>query len=239
MTVIQTALRNKLLKSLLPEDFSSLMPHLELKEFELRQQLEEPGVPIKEAVFLESGIASIVAKSPKGRDIEIGLTGFEGVTGTSLLLGVHMTSHWTYMQLAGAGYAIAAEHLITAVAQSATLRQHLLLFVECFIVQAAATSLVNAQAQAETKLARWLLMVHDRSHGHELYLTHEFMAVMLGVRRPWVTETLHVLEGKGFIRAARGKVTVLDRQGLIIHSGGFYGAAERAYKKLFSKSDHD
>ena len=234
MTVTQAALRNKLLKSLLPEDFNILMPHLEPREFELRQQLEEPGKPIKEVVFLERGIASIVAKSPQGRDIEIGLTGFEGVTGTSLLLGVNMTSHWTYMQLAGSGYTIAAERLIAAVAESETLRQHLLLFVECFIVQAAATSLVNAQALAETKLARWLLMVHDRSHGHDLYLTHELMAVMLGVRRPWVTETLHVLEGKGFIRASRGKVTVVDRPGLIDHAGGFYGAAEQAYAQLFS-----
>lgn len=234
MTVIQTALRNKLLKSLPQEDFHALMPHLELRELELRQHLEAPGTPIQQAVFLETGIASTVAKTPEGRDIEIGLTGFEGVTGTSLLLGVNITFHWTYMQLAGAGYFISADRLTAAIKNSASLRQHLLLFVECFIVQAASTSLVNAQALAETKLARWLLMVQDRSHGHVLYLTHEFMAVMLGVRRPWVTETLHVLEGKGFIRTSRGKVTFVDRPGLIDQAGGFYGSAEQAYAKLFS-----
>lgn len=233
MTVVQMALRNKLLNSLSPDDFHSLLPHFTLRDFELREELEKAGKPIKEAVFLETGIASTVAKSPKGRDIEIGLTGFEGVTGTSLLLGLKVAAHWTYMQLPGSGYAISADFLQEAMAKRPTLRAHLLRFVECFIVQAAATSLVNAQANAETKLARWLLMVHDRSTGHDLYLTHEFMAVMLGVRRPWVTEILHVLEGKGYIRVSRGKVTITDRHGLTQQSEGYYGGPEAAYKRIF------
>ena len=81
-------------------------------------------------------------------------------------------------------------------------------------------------------MARWLLMVHDRTSGHDLYLTHEFMAVMLGMRRPWVTETLHSLEGEGHIRATRGKVTIMDRTGLLAEANGFYGVAEREYQKL-------
>ncbi len=70
--------------------------------------------------------------------------------------------------------------------------------------------------------------------GDDLYLTHEFMAVMLGMRRPWVTETLHSLEGEGHIRATRGKVTIINRAGLLAEANGFYGVAERGYQKLLS-----
>jgi DNA-binding FadR family transcriptional regulator len=79
-------------------------------------------------------------------------------------------------------------------------------------------------------------MVHDRTSGHALYLTHEFMAVMLGMRRPWVTETLHALEGEGYIRASRGKVTIVDRAGLLAEANGFYGEAEREYQNLLGTS---
>lgn len=77
-------------------------------------------------------------------------------------------------------------------------------------------------------------MVHDRTNGNDLSLTHEFMSVMFGVRRPRVTETLHVLEGKGYIRSARGKTTVLNRVGLIEDAGGYYGVAEQEYENLMN-----
>lgn len=79
-------------------------------------------------------------------------------------------------------------------------------------------------------------MVHDRTSGHDLYLTHEFMAVMLGMRRPWVTETLHSLEAAGHIRSSRGKVTVVDRAGLLAEANGYYGVAEREYQNLLGVS---
>ncbi|WP_246663621.1 Crp/Fnr family transcriptional regulator [Phyllobacterium endophyticum] len=173
-----------------------------------------------------------MAKSPLGRDIEIGLSGFEGMTGTSLILGSQTTPLAIYIQLAGSGYGINADKLQAAAEKSRSLQRMLLKYTQSLIVQTATTALVNGQANAETRMARWLLMVHDRTLGNELQLTHEFMSVMLGVRRPWVTETLHSLEGKGYIRSTRGKVRIQDRAGLIADAEGYYGTAEQEYEKL-------
>jgi CRP-like cAMP-binding protein len=232
MTLVQVSVQNKLLKCLSPADFELLAPDLEHTSFALRDQIESPDRAIKSALFVEDGIASIVAKSPEGGDIEIGLVGFDGMTGTALVLGGNTTPLSVYIQLPGSGYRIAADKLLAAIAQSASLQLVFLKYTQAMVVQTATTALVNGQADARTRLARWLLMVHDRTSGHDLYLTHEFMAVMLGMRRPWVTETLHSLEGAGHIRATRGKVTIMDRAGLLAEANGFYGVAEREYQRL-------
>ncbi|MDR6636235.1 CRP-like cAMP-binding protein [Phyllobacterium sp. 1468] len=234
MTLVQCSVQNKLLKCLLRTDFELLAPHLKRVDFSLREPIENPESPIESALFVEDGIASIVAKSPDGGDIEIGLVGFDGMTGSALVLGSTSTPLSIYIQLAGSGLRIAADKLLAAIAQSASLQLVLLKYTQAMVVQTATTALVNGQADARTRLARWLLMVHDRTSGHDLYLTHELMAVMLGMRRPWVTETLHSLEGEGHIRATRGKVTIMDRTGLLAEANGFYGVAEREYQKLLN-----
>jgi CRP-like cAMP-binding protein len=232
----RSSAHNKILSHLSADQFGLLAPYLELVPFVLRQQIETPQQPIGHIIFPEDGIASLVAKSPAGRDIEIGLVGSEGMTGTSLLLGAHSSPLAVYIQLAGSGFRISAENFRTVMEKDRGLQQRLLLYAQSLVVQTATTSLVNGQANAETRLARWLLMVHDRTTGNELYLTHEFMSVMLGVRRPWVTETLHILEGKGYIRSLRGKVIVRNREGLIEDAQGYYGLAEREYEKLLGFS---
>jgi CRP-like cAMP-binding protein len=230
MTLVQSSVQNKLLRLLSPADFQLIVADLEYVTFSLRDPIESPGEPIDAALFIEDGIASIVAKSPSGGDIEIGLVGLDGMTGTSLVLGNTSAPLSIYIQLSGSG------HRIAAMEQSRTLQRVFLFYVQTMVVQTATTALVNGQADARTRLARWLLMVHDRTSGHDLYLTHEFMAVMLGMRRPWVTETLHSLEGEGHIRATRGKVTIVDRAGLMAEANGFYGAAEREYENLLGAS---
>ncbi|MBB3237356.1 Crp/Fnr family transcriptional regulator [Phyllobacterium endophyticum] len=236
MDTVQSSIQNKLLRLLSVEDFNLLAPDLVYVTFSVRDQIEVAGRTIEHAIFLEDGISSTVAKSPQGRDVEVGLTGYDGVTGTSLVLGGESTPLSVYIQLAGSGYRIAADKFLLAVEKSRSLEQVLLRYIQSMVIQTATTALVNGQADAETRLARWLLMVHDRSSGHNLQLTHEFMSVMLGVRRPWVTETLHLLEGKGYIRSTRGNVSIHDRVGLVAEAGGFYGVAEREYEKLLGVS---
>jgi CRP-like cAMP-binding protein len=232
MALVQSTVQNRLLKCLSPADFDLLAPDLEYVSFSLRDQIETPGKAIESAFFVEDGIASIVAKTPEGGEIEIGLVGFDGMTGTSLVLGGTSTPLSVYIQLAGSGHRIAAGKLLAAIAQSPSLQRVLLLYIQTLIIQAATTALINGQAGARTRLARWLLMVHDRTSGHDLHLTHEFMAVMLGMRRPWVTETLHSIEGVGHIRSTRGKVTIINRAGLMVEANGFYGVAESEYENL-------
>jgi CRP-like cAMP-binding protein len=105
-------------------------------------------------------------------------------------------------------------------------------FAQVFMVQIAQTAFANGKAQIDVRLARWLLMVHDRNDYDDLRLTHEFIAVMLGVRRSSVTEALQGLEGRGLIRADRGVVRILKRKGLLTLAGGIYGIPEAEYKRL-------
>lgn len=99
-------------------------------------------------------------------------------------------------------------------------------------MQTSHTALSNAVHPIEERLARWILMCDDRSDAGEMPLTHEYMSIMLAVRRPSVTTSLHVLEGNGFIRAERGCVIVRDRAGLEEFAGDAYGSPEREYRRL-------
>jgi CRP-like cAMP-binding protein len=100
------------------------------------------------------------------------------------------------------------------------------------MTQAMHTAIANARGGIDRRLARWLLMAHDRIGGDTLPLTHEFLAVMLAVRRPGVTETLHILANQKIIRAERGQIVVLDRKGLERSAGDFYGVPEAQYRRL-------
>ena len=107
-------------------------------------------------------------------------------------------------------------------------------YTHVFMMQAAGTAYANAHFTVEQRLARWLLMMHDRADGDDLEITHEFLAMMLCVRRPGVTVATHVLEGNGLIRAKRGRITVLDRAKLIELAADSYGLAEAEYDRLFA-----
>jgi CRP-like cAMP-binding protein len=106
---------------------------------------------------------------------------------------------------------------------------------QTFLVQTSHTALSNSRASIEERLARWLLMAHDRVDGDALGVVHEFLALMLGVRRPGVTVAIHMLEARGLIHSARGRIDVLDRKGLEKAANGFYGVPESEYERLLGK----
>jgi CRP-like cAMP-binding protein len=237
MSIQQSTTINRLLNGLNSADFALLEPHLHYRSFALKEYVERAGQPIDHAIFFDSAIGSTVARSPGGEDVEVGLIGFEGMAGTALVLRGDTAQLDTYIQSAGYGYAVPACALIAAVKQSRTFEARLLLYIQTMIVQASSTALVNGTADAETRLARWLLMLHDRTAGSNIAITHQFIAVMLAMHRPWVTETLHVLEGKHLIRSTRGNVQILDRAGLTAEARGFYGMAEEAYERIMARPD--
>lgn len=117
--------------------------------------------------------------------------------------------------------------------QSDTLRTRLLHYAHTLTVQMALNALANGRYKLEERLARWLLMAHDRSEGDDVSLTHDFLALMLGTRRPSVTAVLSVIEKSGTIEARRGRVIICDRNALEEAANGSYGAAEEEYKRLF------
>ena len=119
-----------------------------------------------------------------------------------------------------------------AMNESQALHEMLLRFAYVTTVQASFTLLSNAVHQVDERLARWLLMCHDRLESDDIRLTHEFMSLMLAVRRPSVTNALHTLEGNGFIELTRGYVFIRNRRALEEFAGDAYGKPEAEYNRL-------
>ncbi len=224
---------NRILSRLSRADLDLIMPHLSPVDLPLRKSLEVPNKLIDYVYFVERGFASVVATGSDGSAIEVGLIGCEGVTGLAVVLGANRSPNATYMQLAGRGLRISAANLRSVTEESPSLQKILLQYAYTFMVQTAQAALVNGRSKVEDRLARWLLMAHDRVAKNELTLTHEFLGIMLGVRRSGVTVALGVLESKGVIRSVRGIITIVNRKALEKLAGSTYGVPEAEFKRLF------
>ena len=176
----------------------------------------------------------VVAVQANDTRVEVGLIGYEGMTGTSILLGSDRTPHSTYIQAAGEGQRIGALKFRRAMETSKSLRMLLLRYVQVFMVQTAHTAISNVRGKLDARLARWLLMAHDRVRDETLPLTHEFLSLMLGVRRAGVTEALHSLESQKLIYTGTRKVAVRNRKGLERVAGTSYGTPETEFRRLIS-----
>jgi CRP-like cAMP-binding protein len=225
--------RNRLLAALSRADLALLQPHLKHGPLKLRQELEWPNRRIDYVYFPDRGIASVVAVQANDTRVEVGPIGSEGMTGTSILLGSR-TPHSTYIQVAGEGQRIGALKLRQAMDASKSLRMLFLRYVQAFMVQTAHTAISNARSRLDARLARWLLMAHDRVRDESLPLTHEFLSLMLGVRRAGVTEALHSLESQKLIYTGTRKVTLRNRKGLERVAGNSYGMPEAEFRRLIS-----
>ena len=236
----QSSTPNHLLRTLSADDFALLEPHLRRKSLEHGETVFHAHKPIETVYFMESGVASIVAEQEGGDMIEVGLYGREGMSGAVVVLGAGQSPHTSMIQVGhAAALTIPSVRLIEACDESASLRKLLLRYVQSLNVQAALTAASNAHYALPERLARWLLMCHDRIDGDQIGLTHEFASMMLAVRRSGVTVTLHTLEGTGSIRSTRGLVTITDRARLEEIAGEAYGQAEAEYRRLigpFGKS---
>jgi CRP-like cAMP-binding protein len=224
--------RNRLLAALSPADLALLQPHLTFLAVEVRHEIERPNRRIESVYFMEAGIASVVAVQADKTQVEVGLVGPEGMTGTAVVLGGDQTPHSTYIQVAGEAQWMKADQLRKAMRASDSLRALLLKYVQTFMVQTTHTAIANARAHIDRRLARWILMAQDRTGNKILPLTHEFLALMLGVRRPGVTETLQSLKRQKLIETGRNQIVVLNRNGLEKMAGYSYGVPEKEYRRL-------
>ena len=230
----RSGIRNRLLHRINLEDWDLIGPHLETVTLKDRQILEVPTKPITHAYFIEAGVVSVVAVNAEDHRIEVGVIGKEGMTGVPLVMGDTKAQHSAYMQIAGSGYRIPATPFVEALKKSPGLTALMLKSAHAFMMQTAHTALANGRARLEERLARWLLMAHDRLDGDAVPLTHEFLAVMLGVRRAGVTVALHSFEQRGFVSRRRGQLTLIDRAGIEQVAGSFYGMPEAELKRLMS-----
>jgi CRP-like cAMP-binding protein len=225
---------NRLLRGMALEDAQSLTPHLVKVELNLRDVLEHSNAVTEFVYFADSGLISVVAESLPNHRAEVGMIGFEGMTGLSVLMSDGYTTNEVMVQSSGEAWRIKSCDLAKALDGSRSLTKFLLRYAHNFLVQSSQTSLANARGLLEQRLARWLLMWHDRLRGKELPVTHEFLSLLLGVRRQGVTVALHELEGKHLIKSTRGVITVLDREGLREMASGFYGVPEAEYDLIIS-----
>ena len=227
---------NRLL-SLLPErEILDLRHHGELVHLEKGSMPIRSGVPVSHIYFPVSGIASALAVSASGKRAEAGLIGREGFFPVVAAAGPEQAQGDIVMQLAGRGWRFPIAAFDRIRREQPVLQQLLLKAVLAFSAQVAATALSNAVHSVEERLTRWLLMCHDRVEGNEIALTHDFIALMLAVRRPSVTSALHVLEGHGFIRSERGRITIRNRMAMEQFARDAYGKAEDDYRRLMQGS---
>lgn len=230
--VSQSKIRNRLL-ALMPEDvFNILASDLELVELPRAFVFSEPDTPSDYSYFIDSGIGSIVAITPQGQRSEVGIFGREGMTPASLVLDTDRTPYAIFMQVPGQGYRIDNGKLREAINASPGLRKLLTRYAFALSVQTSYTGLSNSVHLIDERLARWILMCHDRTQGDQIALTHEFLSVMLAVRRSSVTTALHVLEGNHLVYSERNLITIRDRRALELFAGDAYGVPEREYHRL-------
>ncbi|PDS28467.1 helix-turn-helix domain-containing protein [Rhizobium phaseoli] len=224
--------RNHILSALSHRESEVIRPHLKPVRLAQGEVIEQQFGEISAVSFIETGVVSLVALSLDGSQVEAGLIGREGLTGTGLLEGDWRTPYNLMVQIEGTAQRIDVDSFLRLTHRAPQLRSLSSSFSRSLGIQISYTALANGRYSIEQRLARWLLMLNDRVDSQVLHLTHEYMSAMLGVRRSGVTAALHVLEGERLIRSVRGKVIVVDRDGLILKAHGSYGIPEAEYERL-------
>lgn len=206
--------QNQILSALSKTEMASLALHLSPVELPAGKTLLAIGEKCVLGYFLESGLASVVVSMADGTTVETGITGKEGVVGLPALLGTNTIPTHCFMQIGGTGYKIRAEHLSEAYERPGTLRKQINRFIQAYIVQTAQTAACNRVHEVPQRLARWLLMCHDRMESDSFLITQEFLGHMLGTPRTAVTVAAGALRQAGLIDYRRGEVRIRSRKGL-------------------------
>ncbi|TXC70471.1 Crp/Fnr family transcriptional regulator [Sphingomonas ginsenosidivorax] len=227
---------NRLLASLAPQDFALLAPHLEPVSFAVGDVITRAGDPIDSLCFFEQGIAGILDSLEDDRRYAVGLVGAEGFIGWPLVMGEDRSPYDVTMRAEhGQALRISARALMDAVDRSPAIRLALLRFAHVFMRQMGRTIVSSLAHSIERRMARWILLYHDRVQADEICMTHEEFRLMLGVRRSSVTDALHRLEEDQAIRAVRARVLVQDRDKLMALAGDTYGQPEQDYARLLGR----
>jgi CRP-like cAMP-binding protein len=227
-----TTTRNLLLQALPPSELERLLPQFERVEFHKGDVLMSIGEPTEFAYFPEGGLSSNLLVSGEGRRIEVGCFGFEGMVSSATVLASDRSPHEVQVEVGGPWLRIRAEALRSAIQSSPALLDLLIRYAHTATMTVSQTAMSNGLNSIEERLARWVLMAHDRLEGDEVPLTHDFLAIMLATQRSSVTLAMQALEGYGAIRAKRARIIVRDRDMLCDLAGQSYGPAEAEYERL-------
>lgn len=224
---------NLILSALPGEYYGSIAKHLEYVELPLGMILYDLEEPIEHAHFPLRGTVSVVTVLENGASIEAGIIGNEGMAGIPLILGTEVElNRRAQVQIAGSALRIKAALIREEFSREERLRGLLLRYLHAFITQITQTAACNRVHSLEQRLAKWLLMCQDRTGSHDLELTQEFVAGMLGVRRAGVSVAATQLQRRGLIAHRRGQIQILDRQRLEATSCECYEVVRREYERL-------
>lgn len=228
--------RNRLLDSLNEDDRQAVFRNLAYVDVAGGTCLSVLGEDGPVACFPLTLVASIVDVMADGSRYEVGMVGSEGMIGWQGLLGARPANQAGVAQLdGGVALIMPAAVLGDLCRRSLTLQAALLPFVHSYMVQMSHTIVANLRDGIDRRLARWLLMLHDRIDGDTMALTHGELAAALNVRRASITDTLHILEGDRVLRCTRGQLVIRDRAALAAVAGDSYGPAEAAYRALLGE----
>jgi CRP-like cAMP-binding protein len=210
---LQPLSENRLLARLAAEEYELLAPHLEPVSLALSEVLFRPEEKLQHVYFPTTAIVSLLTDLSDGGGMEVGLVGREGLVGISAILGGSETKVAT-VQAQGEALRLKVGKLREEFSRGGALQYALLRYTHALMTQISQSVVCNARHPVEGRLARWLLMYHDRLDRDEFEMTHEFMAHMLGVRRSGISEVAQKLQDMGFINYHHGHIRVLDRRGM-------------------------
>jgi CRP-like cAMP-binding protein len=207
-------IENHILARLPHEDYNRLQPHLKPVELRLGQVLHEAGGIMDYVYFPQNAMVSLVSHTPAGQSVEVGVVGFEGVAGISAVLGVDKSPHEALVQIPDGAIQLPVRVLREEFKRGGALHDLLLRYTQGLLLQTSQIAACNRLHSLAERLARWLLMSHDRCACEDLPFTQEFLALMLGVRRAGVTEAAVILQTEAYITYRRGHIKIIDREGL-------------------------
>ena len=226
---IRLTAQNHLIEILARDDRRRLLAICRPVELTLGEVVGEPTTRTRHVYFPVDSFISLVASVAGSPGVEVGMVGREGMLGTQLALGVGQTTLRAVVQGPGPAWRVGAPAFRQVLAKSATLQRTLDRYVAVLLVQLATSAVCLRFHQIGPRLARWLLMSHDRCGTDTFHMTHEFLAYMLGVRRAGITAAATVLQRAGLIEYQRGALTVIDRAGLEARACDCYAADRAAY----------
>ena len=221
--------RNKILLDMPPGQLERLRPQLESVVLKLGDVLYEPGARIPHCYFPNEGVVSLLTVLSPHKAAEVGMIGSEGVVGMSAAVGMNVSRLRAVVQGAGTAFRISAAGLQKEFAASNALHRGLFRFGQSLTGQIAQTAACNRFHRAEMRLSRWLLVTRDRLRSDSFVLTHQFLSLMIGVRRPGVTTAAGNLAKRNLISYKRGNIRILDSQGLLAASCECYEAVKAMY----------
>jgi CRP-like cAMP-binding protein len=213
---------NRLLAALLSKEYQRLRPHLEEGALSFGEVLYEAGEIIRRVYFPNHGVVSLLSMVEERSTLEVGVVGAEGMVGISVFLGAQASPNQALVQGAGAAMSMSADAMRKHVGHEGPLPDLLRRYANSLLAQISQTAACNRFHAVEARLARWLLMTHDLIRSNEFRLTQEFLSHMLGVRREGVTNAARALQRRNLISYVRGRITILNREGLEAGSCGCY-----------------